>query len=112
MMALKTTAAAGIAILALIAGAPAHAQTKGKGSPAPANCVNKAASGTNTTKDGALFQAWEAVLQATDWGSWASFMAGSNKIGTAPGYKVSNVSQKCGPGGLGFSCKMQATLCK
>lgn len=76
------------------------------------NCVNKAASGTNTTKDGAMFQAWEAVLQATDWGSWASFMAGSGKIGTAPGYKVSNVTSRCGAGGLGYSCKIQATLCK
>lgn len=77
-----------------------------------ATCVNKAASGTNTTRDGAMFQAWEAVLQATDWGSWASFMSSGAKVGTAPGYKVSNVKSKCGPGGLGHSCKMQATLCK
>lgn len=75
-------------------------------------CVNKAASGTNTTKDGAMFQAWEAVLQATDWGSWASFMTSSGKIGSAPGYKVSRVKSRCGPGGLGYNCKMQATLCK
>jgi len=75
-------------------------------------CVNKAASGTNTSKDGAMFQAWEAVLQATDWGSWGSFMASSGKIGTAPGYKVSRVTSRCAPGGLGYNCKMQATLCK
>ncbi|MEZ5815513.1 MAG: hypothetical protein R3D44_00340 [Hyphomicrobiaceae bacterium] len=75
-------------------------------------CVNKAASGTNTTKDGAMFQAWEAVLQATDWGSWASFMTSSGKIGTAPGYKVSRVKSRCSPGGIGYNCKMQATLCK
>jgi hypothetical protein len=75
-------------------------------------CVNKAASGTNTTKDGAMFQAWEAVLQATDWGSWASFMASSGKIGSAPGYKVSRVKSRCGTGGLGYNCKIQATLCK
>ncbi|MGE0701531.1 MAG: hypothetical protein AB7O57_20710, partial [Hyphomicrobiaceae bacterium] len=89
---------------------PAFAQSK-KGS-APATCVKKAASGTNTTRDGAMFQAWEAVLQATDWGSWASFMSSSGKIGTAPGYKVSNVQSKCQTGGLGYNCKMQATLCK
>lgn len=75
-------------------------------------CLNKAASGTNTTEDGARFQAWEAVLQATDWGSWASFMASGAKIGTAPGYSVSKVSSRCNKGGLGYSCKMQATLCK
>lgn len=77
-----------------------------------ATCVNKAASGTNSTQDGAKFQAWEAVLQATDWGSWASFMSSGSQIGTAPGYKVSNVRSSCGKGGLGYSCKMQATLCK
>lgn len=90
-------------------GSPMAAAQSGKGG---GSCVNKAASGTNTTKDGALFQAWEAVLQATDWGSWGTFMASGAKIGTAPGYKVSNVRQKCGPGGLGFSCVMQARLCK
>ena len=59
------------------------------------------------------FQAWEAVLQATDWGSWAGFMSTGMKIGTAPGYKVSNVLTRCGKGGmLGQQCTMQATLCK
>ena len=75
-------------------------------------CVNKAASGTNTTQDGAKFQAWEGVLQATDWGSWASFMGSGAKIGTAPGYAVSKVGSRCAKGGLGFVCTMQETLCK
>lgn len=75
-------------------------------------CVNKAAIGTNTTEAGAKFQAWEGVLQATDWGSWASFMASGAAVGTAPGYRVSKVGTRCGKGGLGFECKMQATLCK
>ena len=102
-----------LAILAaalLLAGSVGAADAKsGKSSGA---CVDKAASGTSTSKDGAMFQAWEAVLQATDWGSWASFMAGPAKIGTAPGYKVSHVRSRCGKGGIGYSCKMQATLCK
>jgi hypothetical protein len=88
---------------------PGVAAAKGKGGGA---CVHKAASGTNTTKDGAMFQAWEAVLQATDWGSWASFMASSGKVGVAPGYKVSRVKSRCGTGGFGYNCKIQATLCK
>lgn len=104
MRALLRTAVATLAIAGLALTALPEAQA--------ATCVNKAASGTNTTQDGALFQAWEAVLQATDWGSWASFMSSGAKIGTAPGYKVSNVKSKCAPGGIGFSCKMQATLCK
>ena len=82
------------------------------GASAEAQCVNKAGQGTGSTVDNAKFQAWEAVLQATDWGSWASFMSSGMKVGTAPGYKVSNVKSSCKAGGLGQECVMQATLCK
>ncbi len=81
------------------------------GSAASAACVSKAGTGTGSTVDAAKFQAWEAVLQATDWGSWAGFMSGGMKIGTAPGYKVSGVRSSCKPGGLGQNCTMQAKLC-
>ena len=111
MLALRQSCAlaAVAAALTVCCATVAEAQKAGKGG---GTCVNKAASGTNTTQDGAMFQAWEAVLQATDWGSWSSFMASGAKIGTAPGYKVSNVKSSCGKGGIGHSCKMQATLCK
>jgi hypothetical protein len=77
-----------------------------------AQCVLKAGKGTAGDDEGAKFQAWEAVLQATDWGSWASFMATSQKVGVAPGYKVSNLKSKCNKGGLGSECIVQARLCK
>lgn len=80
---------------------------------AQGTCVNKAGEGTNTTEDGAKFQAYEAILQATDWGMWAVWMASSQKVGTAPGYAVKNVKSRCTKGtGLGFTCRVQATLCK
>jgi hypothetical protein len=83
------------------------------GAGAEAACVKKAGTGTGSTVDSAKFQAWEAVLQATDWGSWAGFMTSGMKVPTAPGYKVSNVITRCGKGGmLGQQCTMQATLCK
>ena len=92
--------AAGILMLAPAAG---HAAT----------CQVKAGQGTGSTDDAAKFQAWEAVLQATDWGSWSAFMAGGMKIGSAPGYQVSGLRQKCvAGGGLGRECTMQAKLCK
>lgn len=78
---------------------------------AEAGCVKKAGSGTGGNKDSAMFQAWEAVLQATSWGSWAQFMSSGMKIGTAPGYKVSGFMSSCKPGGLGQTCYTQATLC-
>jgi hypothetical protein len=89
--------------LLVVSGAAAQAAT----------CIKKAGTGTGSTDDSASFQAWEAVLQATDWGSWASFMTTGMKVGTAPGYKVSNVIKRCRAGGmLGRECTMQATLCK
>jgi hypothetical protein len=79
---------------------------------ANAACINKAGEGTNSTLDGAKFQAYEAVLQATDWGMWSQWMATSQKVGVAPGYTVKNVKSTCKSGGLGQSCIVQATLCK
>ncbi|MFM9941590.1 MAG: hypothetical protein ACKVP7_19060 [Hyphomicrobiaceae bacterium] len=104
MRALLRTAVVSLTVVGLVLAATPQAEA--------ATCVSKAAQGTNTTKDGAMFQAWEAVLQATDWGSWASFMSSGAKIGSAPGYAVSNVKSSCKPGGLGFECVMQAKLCK
>jgi hypothetical protein len=80
---------------------------------AQAECVTKAGKGTGGSDDSAKFQAWEAVLQATDWGSWGSWMVSSQTIGTAPGYRVSNVKTRCEAGGLlGRQCRIQAKLCK
>ena len=61
---------------------------------------------------GAKSQAYEAVLQATDWGMWSVWMGQGMKYGAAPGYKVSNVKARCKKGGLGSECVVQAKLCK
>ena len=92
-----------VAVVALLAGA---------GAAADAACINKAGKGTGGNDDSAKFQAWEAVLQGTDWSSWGSWMASSQTVGVAPGYKVSNVKQRCAAGGaLGRECVVQAKLC-
>lgn len=77
-----------------------------------ATCVKKAGLGTGSDEASASFQAWEAVLQATDWGMWSTWISSSSKVGTAPGYKVSGVAKRCKAGGIGRECRMQATLCK
>lgn len=83
------------------------------GMAAEAACVTKAGTGTGGSRDSAMFQAWEAVLQATDWGSWAGFMTSGMKVGSAPGYRVSGMRSRCRAGGmLGQECTVQATLCK
>ena len=49
------------------------------GTAAEAGCINKGGRGTGGSRDSAMFQAWEAVLQATSWGSWAQFMGSGMK---------------------------------
>ncbi len=94
--------------VAFIAAAAILAVTSG----ANAQCVNKAGEGTGGSKDSAMFQAYEAILQATSWPMWSQWMASSQKVGVAPGYTVSKLSSKCSAGGLGQTCRVQATLCK
>ncbi len=82
--------------------------------PASAQCVDKGGRGTGSSVSDAKFQAWEAVLQATDWGMWAAWITSGAKVGgAASGYKVSNYREKCGPGGsMGQHCIIRAKLCK
>jgi hypothetical protein len=82
------------------------------GAASEAACVSKGGRGTGGSRDSAMFQAWEAVLQATSWGSWMQFMGSGMKIGSAPGYRVSNMRTSCKPGGLlGTECVITARLC-
>ncbi|MEZ5849306.1 MAG: hypothetical protein R3D68_01480 [Hyphomicrobiaceae bacterium] len=81
--------------------------------PASAGCVDKGGRGWGSAKQDARFQAWEAVLQATDWGMWAAWMSSGAKVGkAAAGYKVSNVREKCGKDGNSAVCVIRAKLCK
>ena len=79
-----------------------------------AKCVDKGGRGTGSSIPSAKFQAWEAVLQATDWGMWAVWITSGAKVGSAAsGYKVSNYREKCGNGGvMGKECIIRAKLCK
>lgn len=72
------------------------------------DCVKKAAQGTASSLDGAKFQVDEALLQSVDWGAWAAWMAN----GSTPGWDFGKRTYKCKPGGVGFECVGQATLCK
>lgn len=74
----------------------------------PSNCVLKAAQGTGSDAEAAKFQVDEALLQAVDWGAWASWMATK----TTPGYDFGKRTYKCKPGGIGVTCVGQAKICK
>ncbi len=100
MLQLDRFAVAAVAIAALAVGS-ATAEAK--------ECWKKAAEGTAGDEKGAKFQVDEAILQATDWGAWATWMAS----GTTPGYNFGKRTYKCSKGsGLGVTCRGSATICK
>src|SRR5262245_63037403 len=81
-------------------------------SPARAQCTTIGGKGTAGSLESAQFQAYEAMLQGTDLGMWASWMVSGTKVGVAPGYRVDGLKFKCTPGGMGQECRARATFCK
>ena len=72
-------------------------------------CFKKAGTGEAGSEKDAKFQVDEVLLQATDWGAWASWMAS----GKTPGYTFGPRSYRCSKGGsFGWKCYGQATICK
>ncbi len=72
------------------------------------NCFKKAGTGTASTLEGAKFQVDEVLLQSTDWGAWAEWMAS----GKTSGYDFGPRKYKCKQGGWGYECTGSATICK
>ena len=100
MKSLKCIAGA-LAAAALILGAAVSAEAK--------ECVRKGAVGSAGSEKDAKFQVDEALLQAVDWGAWASWMAN----GSTPGYSFGPRKYSCSPGGsFGWTCRGSATICK
>ena len=92
------TSLAAIAIVALLAAAPADAKS----------CFTKAAVGNALTEGLAKFQVDAALLQATDWSIYFTYIGGNG----TPGYSFGPRSYKCVPGSIGWQCNGSATLCK
>lgn len=93
---------------AIVACSAAALAISASGAAAAKSCVVKAAEGTGSDEKAAKFQVDEALLQAVDWGAWASWMAN----GTTPGYDFGKRKYKCKKGGIGVSCRGQAKICK
>ena len=72
------------------------------------SCVVKAAEGTGSDEKAAKFQVDEALLQAVDWGAWASWMSN----GSTPGYSFGPRKYKCKGGAGSWTCRGQAKICK
>ena len=88
-----------LAAAALVTSAPADAKS----------CFKKAAVGNALTEGLAHFQVDAALLQATDWNIYWTWVAS----GATPGYTFGPRTYKCAKGdAIGWQCHGQATLCK
>ncbi len=83
---------------AVMAAAPAEAKS----------CFNKAAEGVALTEGLAHFQVDAALLQATDWSIYFTWVSGNG----TPGYTFGPRHYKCSPAAIGWSCHGEAKLCK
>ena len=83
---------------AVLAATPANAGT----------CFKKAAVGNSVTEGLAKFQVDAALLQATDWAIYFTYISS----GTTPGYTFGPRSYKCASGGVGWQCHGSAKMCK
>ena len=91
--------------IALFAGAAAASPI----APAEAGtCFKKAAVGNALTEGLAKFQVDAALLQATDWAIYFTYISS----GTTPGYTFGPRTYKCATGGIGWQCHGSAKLCK
>lgn len=72
------------------------------------SCFTKGAVGNALTEDLAKFQVDAALLQATDWSIYFTYITS----GTTPGYSFGKRTYKCSPGTVGWECRGSATLCK
>jgi hypothetical protein len=94
--------------VALALGAAALMALGSVAAEAKGQCVLKAAEGSAGSEAGAKFQVDEALLQAVDWGAWASWMSN----GSTPGYSFGPRKYKCSSSGGGWTCRGQAKICK
>lgn len=110
-MTVATNLMSAIAVASLLGFSTIPAEAQGKKSSAA--CVDKGGKGWGSNTESARFQAWEAVLQATDWGMWSVWITSGAKVGqAAAGYSVSNVREKCSKDASQQVCIMRAKLCK
>lgn len=73
------------------------------------SCFKKASEGNALTESLAHFQVDAALLQAVDWGIYATWVTGAG----TPGYSFGPRTYKCAPGSVvGWHCQGSATLCK
>ncbi len=72
------------------------------------SCFKKASEGNALSETLAKFQVDAALLQATDWSIYATWVTGSG----TPGYSFGPRIYKCTQASVLWQCRGSATLCK
>ena len=72
------------------------------------SCFKKASVGTAVTEGLAKFQVDAALLQATDWSIYFTYISGNG----TPGYAFGPRTYRCAAGGVGWECHGSAIMCK
>ena len=73
-------------------------------------CSELTGEASGPTREAALSQAFEGVLQVKDRRSWQAWLSGSRRVGDAPGYVVRKLSSQCTPNRAGQSCRVTVVL--
>lgn len=74
-------------------------------------CSELTGEASASSREAALNEAFEAVLQIKDRRSWQAWLSGGRKFGDAPGYVVRKLTSQCSPGRAGQTCRVTVLLC-
>ncbi len=75
-------------------------------------CETLAAKAEDTSRETALEEAWEAILEVADPRSRRIWDDRNMRVGEAPGFQVTRIVTKCSQIRNGYACQIEATLCR
>lgn len=75
-------------------------------------CETLAAKSEDTSREVALEEAWEALLEAVDPRARRTWDDYDMRVGEAPGFQVTRIVTKCSQIRNGYACQIESTLCR
>jgi hypothetical protein len=78
----------------------------------PNRCETLAAKAEDTSRETALEEAWEAILEVADPRARRIWDDYDMRVGEAPGLQVTRIVTRCSQISGGYACQIEATLCR
>jgi hypothetical protein len=75
-------------------------------------CETLAAKAEDTSRETALEEAWEAILEVADPKARRIWDDRGMRVGEAPGFQVTRIVTRCSQIRGGYTCQIEATLCR